>query len=648
MMEPINYKNISFNDIKLDSNCNSSSSSSSSSIGSNRSGSGGGGAISRKSFDCSTSNGISEFGGDDGGCGGGCGGDMGNNINISINKRHNSVNSISSNKNINCLYHDLNDLITYCNDCERMICVQCIVSNDHCGHKFTEISKPFASSLLEKFQKQQFPNLLGYRESDKHIISALDYCCNDVERQHIESVKQVKQHFQKLIESIQSIEKDIIEKLQSTVEWNKELQNSIKQQFERDSKKIDSIISKHHSKINGYQIDQIYDFETKQHIEIIKDSDQCTPLLKRRLEILNNNSSSKIKFKNDLLTFNMEIFDEIKEKVLNFTKIENVEYKDLKSTKQHLMLNKKIQPYNIDYYLCHGEPIPLGETSVALDSKYSSKSICIQSNKSIDRLLLCNGFKLSLSEFKIPDSIKTLRIGDIKYSWDANSIPSSVTELHLCDGFNHILSSGMIPNTVTKLYLYDIKQPLTMGSIPSSVNELHMCDGFSLQLAPFVLPNSITSLSIGEIKYSILPEFIPSSVKKIRLYSSFNHPIIPQNISESVETLVLFNIKLNLENKVIPKSIKELHLCDGFEQQIQPFSIENGGKLEKLVLCDIKEKLLKNSIPNSVKKLIFLGYNHQLENGILNDSLELIYFSKSFTHPIDNNLIPNNIEIIKK
>ncbi|KAN0027302.1 hypothetical protein ACTFIU_009992 [Dictyostelium citrinum] len=645
MMEPISYKNISFNDIKLDSNCNSGSSSSSSSStsvgsnGSNKSSSVGSGVITRKSFDCSTSNHIGEFGD---------GGDMGNNINISISKRHNSVNSISNNKNINCLYHDLNDLITYCNDCERMICVQCIVSNDHCGHKFTEISKPFASSLLDKFQKQQFPNLLGYRESDKHIMAALEYCFNDIEHQHQQSVKQVKQHFQQLIQSIQSIENEIIEKLESTVQSNKELQKSIKQQLEKDSKKMDSIISKHQSKINGYQIDQIYDFETKQHIEIIKDSDQCTPLLKRRLEIINSSPSSKIEFKNNLVKFNMELLDEIKQQLLNFTQIESVDYKDLKPTKQHLMLNKKIQPYNIDYYLCHGEPIPLGETSVALDSKYSSKSLCVQSNKNIDRLLLCNGFNLSLNEFKIPETIKILRIGDIKHSWDSNSIPSSVTELHFCDGFNHIISSGMIPNTVTKLYLYDIKQPLTMGSIPSSVTELHMCDGFSLQLAPFVLPDSITSLSLGEIKYSILPEFIPSSVKKIRLYNSFNHPSIPQNISASVETLVLFNIKLDLSNKIIPKSIKELHLCDGFEQQIQPFSLDNGGKLEKLVLCDIKEKIFENSIPNSVKKLIFLGYNHPLESGVLNDSLELIYFSKSYTHSIGNNVIPNHIQIIKK
>ncbi|KAN0052871.1 hypothetical protein ACTA71_012351 [Dictyostelium dimigraforme] len=646
-MEPINYKNLSFNDIKLDNNCNSNiSSSSTTSIGSNSSKSGNRGVISRKSFDCSTSNGIGEFGDD--------GGDMGNNINIS--KRHNSVNNISSNKNINCLYHDLNDLITYCNDCERMICVQCIVSNDHCGHKFTEISKPFATNLLEKFQKQQFPNILGYRESDKHIMAALDYCLNDIIHTHTESVKQVKQHFKQLIESIQSIEKEIIGKLDLTIQSNKEIQKSIKQQLERDSKKMDSIITKHQSKINGYQIDQIFDFETKQHIEIIKDSDQCTPLLKRRSEIMNNSSSSssssssKIIFKNDLVKFNLELLENINQLLLKFTEIETVDYKDLKPTKQHLMLNKKIQPYNIDYYLCHGEPIPLGETSVALDSKYSSKSLCVvQSNRNIDRLLLCNGFNLSLNEFKIPNSIKILRIGDIKYCWDSNSIPSSVTELHLCDGFNHIISSGMIPNTVTKLYLYDIKQPLTMGSIPSSVTELHMCDGFSLQLAPFVLPDSLTSLSLGEIKYSILPEFIPSSVKKIRLYNSFNHSTIPQNISDSVETLVLFNIKLNLSTtKIIPKSIKELHLCDGFEQQIQPFSLENGGQLEKLVLCDIKERLLENSIPSSVKKLIFLGYNHQLESGILNDSLELVYFSKSFTHPIDSNLIPNNIQIIRK
>ncbi|KAN0026217.1 hypothetical protein ACTFIV_007201 [Dictyostelium citrinum] len=642
MMEPISYKNISFNDIKLDSNCNSSSSSTSiGSNGSNKSSSVGSGVITRKSFDCSTSNQIDEFGD--------VGGDMGNNINISISKRHNSVNSISNNKNINCLYHDLNDLITYCNDCERMICVQCIVSNDHCGHKFTEISKPFASSLLDKFQKQQFPNLLGYRESDKHIIGALEYCLHDIEHQHQQSVILVKQHFQQLIQSIQSIENEIIGKLELTVQSNKELQKSIKQQLEKDSKKMDSIISKHQSKINGYQIDQIFDFETKQHIEIIKDSDQCTPLLKRRLQIINSSSpSSKIIFKNNLVKFNMELLDEIKQQLLNFTQIESVDYKDLKPTKQHLMINKKIQPYNIDYYLCHGEPIPLGETSVALDSKYSSKSLCVQSNKNIDRLLLCNGFNLSLNEFKIPETIKILRIGDIKHSWDSNSIPSSVTELHFCDGFNHIISSGMIPNTVTKLYLYDIKQPLTMGSIPSSVTELHMCDGFSLQLAPFILPDSITSLSLGEIKYSILPEFIPSSVKKIRLYNSFNHPSIPQNISSSVETLVLFNIKLDLSNNIIPQSVKELHLCDGFEQIIQPFSLDNGGKLEKLVLCDIKEKISENSIPNSVKKLIFLGYNHPLESGVLNDSLELIYFSKSYTHSLSNNVIPNHIQIIKK
>ncbi|KAK5575170.1 hypothetical protein RB653_010426 [Dictyostelium firmibasis] len=632
MMEPISYKNISFNDIKLDSNSNSNNSSTTS-IGSNGSGRG---VVSTKSFDCSASNG-SEFES----------GDMGNNINISISKRHSSVNSINGgNKNINCLYHELNDLISYCNDCERMICVQCIVSNDHCGHKFTEISKPFATSLLEKFQKQQFPNLFGYRESDKHIMAALDYCYNDIEHTHIESVKQVKQHFQQLIESIQSIEKEIIEKLESTVKSNKELQKSIKQQFERDSKKMDSIISKHQSKINGYQIDQVYNFESKQHIEIFKDSDQCTPLLKRRSNI--NQHSSKIIFKNNLVTFNMELLKTIKEQLLNFTMIETCDYKDQKPTKQHLMLNKKIQPYNIDYYLCHGEPIPLGETSVALDSKYSSKSLCIQSNTNIERLLLCNGFNLSLNEFKIPDSIKILRIGDIKFSWDVNSIPSSVTELHLCDGFNHIISSGMIPNTVTKLYLYDIKKPLTMGSIPSSVTELHMCDGFGLQLAPFILPDTLTSLSLGEIKHSILPEFIPSSVKKIRLYNSFNHSTIPQNISESLEILVLFNNKLNLSNRILPKSIKELHLCDGFDQQIQPFSLSNGGKLEKLVLCDMKQKLLENSIPDSVKKLLFLGYNHPLESGILKDSLELVYFNKSYTHHIDNNLIPNNIQIIRK
>ncbi|EGC37256.1 hypothetical protein DICPUDRAFT_150171 [Dictyostelium purpureum] len=560
-------------------------------------------------------------------------------MNININKTRKKTNSINSNTsdnpNLKCYYHDLNDLITYCLDCSKMVCVQCIVSSDHTGHKYAEISKQFASNVLDKFKNQKYQNLVGFRESDRYIKNAVDYCYSECDTIFKNNCQNVRDQFKEIRDHLDNLENQVIEQLKITYQKNLDSKHTFKSQLDFDTKKIDSIINRHQNKIKDYSIDNVFNFETKQHIEIIKDSDLCDPIIKKREQ------TQTISFEQDILTFDTNLINTIKDSISNIVQIKTEKYKDNKN-KKHLMMNKIIQPYNINYYLCHGEPIPSGITSIALDSRFSFNSLEVPST--VDRLLLCNGFNLSLSDFKIPPSIKTLRIGDIKQPLEPFSgIPSSVTELHLCDGFNHSIEENMIPSSVKRLNIYDIKQPLSMYSIPQSVEELTLCDSFNQSIGAFVIPDSVKVLSLGDIKHRVMNEFIPSSVKKIRLYDGYTHSI-PQNINDSIESLVLFNVvDQHLE---IPESIKELHLCDGFNHPISSNLLPNKN-LEKLVVYNIRKPLEIDSIPPTVKSIVFFGYNHPLLPGTIKDTVKSIYFN-NYNYHLDNNIIPNNIEIIKK
>ncbi|KAM9981932.1 hypothetical protein ACTFIY_004238 [Dictyostelium cf. discoideum] len=94
----------------------------------------------------------------------------------------------------------------------------------------------------------------------------------------------------------------------------------------------------------------------------------------------------------------------------------------------------------------------------------------------------------------IPPSVKTIEIG---------SIPKSVQYLLLLDGFNINLTEGMLPQSIIFLFFGAIKKPLLKGSIPNGVQYLILLDGFNQTISE--IPETVSRLYLFNTSLTNFP-----------------------------------------------------------------------------------------------------------------------------------------------
>ncbi|KAF2068570.1 hypothetical protein CYY_010105 [Polysphondylium violaceum] len=157
----------------------------------------------------------------------------------------------------------------------------------------------------------------------------------------------------------------------------------------------------------------------------------------------------------------------------------------------------------------------------------------------------------------IPDSVKKLRVYNLRTFSELPVIPSTVTYLEIANYwnlvnmqiklltnitklticFNHNIDDdlliGLIPPTVTDLGInYNSLKPIEKGVIPNSVTKLFLC---SHKTVPIYIPNGVTTLTFLD-NDQIHPEIeIPSSVRTVGFYRA-NFSKIPFHLFPNVTT----------------------------------------------------------------------------------------------------------------
>jgi len=279
---------------------------------------------------------------------------------------------------------------------------------------------------------------------------------------------------------------------------------------------------------------------------------------------------------------------------------------------------------------------------------------------------------------------------------------------------NQVIQEGDIPNSVTKIIFgHDFNQIILPNTIPHSVSEIYFGERFKQSFDNVCLPPSVTSISLWHYNSSNYESLSPT-IKYINFtnyYGGFNDLNLPSTVSHvsvkmfvdvpshikhlkfsnadidqyftltpsthsiQIENGILFreddtksttkqnnSTTTDLQCKPLGKDI-QVHLkSSNFNQFIQPRSLISNIKSIDFG-CDFNQILLKDSIPDSVTKLVMnnlfrqplslprylkvleLGY-HFNQPITLPDTLEHITIGSLFTQPITVGFFPKNIRII--
>ncbi|KAK5582422.1 hypothetical protein RB653_004007 [Dictyostelium firmibasis] len=395
--------------------------------------------------------------------------DNNNKSNISKNTSINNsnvgriVNNNNNNNNDNnlikydnkCIFHDEHDYRFICSDCLVPVCDICIVSSDHHrSHVFDLINKTNTTTLFLDFKNKHFQNLEDCSESIKDSINDSNEIYKGLDEENSQNINIVTEEFKQLHSLLDSIEMEIVDRLKSHHEENKETNQKITITANDNIKKIDNLLNKYKDSINEYDIEEIVNNCTSnnfingnsncQHIELLKHSHQTQLLLK---EQNNDNIINRLISEYNKITL-ADSIDHVKNSIKNTFQIQqtSVYSDDIKDPKRVKV--------GIDEFFIYknGCTIPNGVVNLALGP--SIKKLAVGSiPPTIKRLILLDGFKVQLTEGILPTSIKSLLVGVIQKPLIKGSIPTGVAYLFLLDGFDQEIVE--IPRNVSEIFLYN-------------------------------------------------------------------------------------------------------------------------------------------------------------------------------------------------
>ncbi|KAN0050174.1 hypothetical protein ACTA71_003280 [Dictyostelium dimigraforme] len=326
-------------------------------------------------------------------------------------------------------------------------------SEHHRSHVFDLINKVNTAILFQDFKCKHFQNLDNCLESIKESINESNEIFKNLNEEYNQNVNTVTKEFKQIYSQLESIENEIINRLNAHHDENKETNEKIKITANDNIKNIDQLISKYKYSINDYNIDQIFNNNNKnnnngisnhQHIELLKHSHQTQILLNEQDD---DNTINKLVGEYNKISL-VNSIDHVKNSIKDTFQIQPISIysEDSKDPKRVKV--------GIDEFFIYknGCVIPNGVVNLALGP--SVKKLAVGSiPPSIKRLILLDGFKVQLTEGILPNTIKSLLVGAIKKPLLKGSIPVGVAYLFLLDGFDQEIVE--IPRNVSEIFLYN-------------------------------------------------------------------------------------------------------------------------------------------------------------------------------------------------
>ncbi|EAL62200.1 hypothetical protein DDB_G0290679 [Dictyostelium discoideum AX4] len=567
---------------------------------------------------------------------------MDNNNNPNNNNPNNNNNNNNNDYN-KCHYHPTNEINLICLEAECKLmpcCVACMsISGKHHRHSFDLVNNCI-SKIIDNFKKI-YPNIskrindykeLSEKSNSIHSNSKLDFYKNIALNDKV---------FANLINTLSSIQRNIKNELQTNQDKNYELNSNESLLITNNSQILSNIL-------NNVSIDHLDDSinnDNNDNINLVKYYQQS-------LEVLND-EIIEIDYQNSLLTFDLQLIEELKEnfkKIYSINQSDNINIEDEEEEEDEKFKigidengNGFVKNENKKYYIYSENSEQEDKDSVAFGEDCGNL-LNIRSNRVLKNVMLLDGFKESLGVGVLPDSIEYLEICDIKTPLVVGSIPSSVRTLVLNDGFSQPLEPGIIPSSVKSLDLHNIKNRLNVGSIPRSVENLVLNNGFNQPLLVDVvslISDGVKFLTLHKIKSQLKVGSIPKTVKKLSIGDGFSQYLESGIVPNGVITLYINNIKQQLQIGSIPTSVKFATFGEGFSQLLSPGIIPKGVMM--LFFYNIKCPLVIGSIPISVTWLTFYnGFNHSISPGIISKGVERLLLH-DIKQPLEMGSIPTTV-----
>ncbi|KAM9995560.1 hypothetical protein ACTFIY_001751 [Dictyostelium cf. discoideum] len=306
------------------------------------------------------------------------------------------------------------------------------------------------------------------------------------------------------------------------------------------------------------------------------------------------------------------------------------------------------------------------------------------------------GFNLNLRPMILPQSIKTLNLGDIKQNiFHQYILPQSLTDLTLP---NLPQSFENFPTTLKKLTInsndnltshIDFKSNIfnnnknnnnknnssieilkikshslliELNSIPNSVKKLDIDVDLLHPLYEHMLPKSLKSLNIRVFveSFKFLKGSLPDGLEELncidRGLDNLEVGLLPTTLkSLSFNSINKHGFNKTIKEGFFPKNLKYLNL-GYFNQQIQPIvssSIEFTNNslpnsLKYLNFGEVYNKpILPNSLPITLKKLIFSPFfNQKLMNNSFPLNLVFLEFGNNFNNQIPIGVLPKSLKVL--
>ncbi|KAN0022118.1 hypothetical protein ACTFIU_004286 [Dictyostelium citrinum] len=216
---------------------------------------------------------------------------------------------------IKCFQHSDGEICSFCEDCKSPVCLVCMCSIEHKGHSFSLISQKMVQNTLDAFKIKTYNKSQRYKEKSRKRIQMIEQQFQKIKLNHQSNMSQLTDKFKQLHQILQILEIDIKRTLETLLTDNEELYLKTKSLLDNEVQLINSIITKHSTtqspptippiiKMTDYNINQVYNQSTKQHLSIIKDNYQLLNIIKDQ-----NNYEP---FKETTLLFNNDIIDNIK------------------------------------------------------------------------------------------------------------------------------------------------------------------------------------------------------------------------------------------------------------------------------------------------------------------------------------------------
>jgi hypothetical protein len=221
------------------------------------------------------------------------------------------------------------------------------------------------------------------------------------------------------------------------------------------------------------------------------------------------------------------------------------------------------------------------------------------------------------------DNIKSIKIGDMYIFRPSDKIHSNVETLNILSELTIPLEELLLqPSKLKRLKIKKLKVNIKPNTLPNSLLFLNLVviDNV-LILEKNVLPDNLILLELENYNYKFKVEDLPNNLKYLILKNSqidFEPGVFHMNL-ESLK-IIENRPDININYTNLPPNLKELYiLFDHHYRENPPYILPN--TLEKLSLKSYHHNIKNNVLPNNLKilKLYYIRTDKMIEN----DSLPL-------------------------